>query len=476
MTWTRLAHDPRDPPVPKFKPGEKPAQPVAVQAMSTLGSFAKGVAFFLGKQPEDEQRGRGFLGLEWAERHDAGRTEVEISRVLSQSPAEAGGLKPGDRILKINRRAIEGVKGALRGALRRTTRRHTCHQSAAWLGRGPRGTRSDRHRRGGTLRMDTRSTTGSTLVLINGRFRRNQEPKWRTCVSTLLASWSCLGVSTIGLALDPQTAGPVTAAKPAQSTPAEKTNKPATKAVVPFEMLPSNHMLVDAKINDKGPFRLIFDLGAPVTLLNNRASEASGVVKPDAPRSFLFGMRGEAEVDRLKVGELTAEKLPVIVLDHPVLTALEEATGRRIDGIMGFTFFARFKTTIDYQAREMTFEPIDYQVRNLLKDLPDRLMGPKVAQRRVLAPSGLWGLQLGEPVDGPDTQGVAIQKILGGSPAGNAGLTAGDVLSTIDGRWITSVADVYHAAAKVTPGQEVTVVIRRGGKELTLTIKPADGI
>ena len=60
-------------------------------------------------------------------------------------------------------------------------------------------------------------------------------------------------------------------------------------------------------------------------------------------------------------------------------------------------------------------------------------------------------------VDGPETQGVAIQKILGGSPAGEAGLKAGDVLSTIDGRWITSIADVYHAAAKVTPGREVTV-------------------
>jgi S1-C subfamily serine protease len=103
-------------------------------------------------------------------------------------------------------------------------------------------------------------------------------------------------------------------------------------------------------------------------------------------------------------------------------------------------------------------------------------MGPKVAQRRVVAPSGLWGLRLGKKVDEPETQGVAILKILGKSPAGEAGLMAGDVLSTIDGRWITSIADVYHAAANVTPGREVTTVIKRDGKELTLTIKPADGI
>jgi hypothetical protein len=309
-----------------------------------------------------------------------------------------------------------------------------------------------------------------------GASRSGRTLFWSGRLGLPLAFWSCLCFTTIGLALEPQTPGPATAAKPAQATPAEKAGKPGAKGVVKFEMLPSNHMLVDAMINDKGPYHLIFDLGAPITLLGNRVSEAAGVVKPDAPRSFLFGMRGEAEVSRLKVGELTTEKMPVIVLDHPVLSALEGATGRRIDGIMGFTFFARFKTTIDYQAHEMTFEPISYQVRDLLKALPERLMGPKIAQRHVVAPSGLWGLWLGETAEGPDTQGVAIAKVLDESPAGKAGLKAGDVLCSIDGRWITSVADVYHAAAKVTLGREVTIVIKREGTELTLSIKPADGI
>ena len=44
---------------------------------------------------------------------------------------------------------------------------------------------------------------------------------------------------------------------------------------VPFELLPSNHMVLNAKINGKGPFRLVFDVGAPVTLLSNKAGEES---------------------------------------------------------------------------------------------------------------------------------------------------------------------------------------------------------
>jgi PDZ domain/Aspartyl protease len=273
---------------------------------------------------------------------------------------------------------------------------------------------------------------------------------------------------------------PATTRATGKPADAPATAKPGTagtkKSVVPFEMLVTNHMLVEASINDKGPFHLIFDLGAPITLLNNRSSEAAGVVKPDAPRSFLFGMRGEAVVDRLKVGRLTAEKLPVIVLDHPVLKALEDVTKRPIDGIMGFTFFARFKTTIDYHAHEMTFEPITYEVRDLLKELPDRLMRPKVAERHVLAPNGLWGLRVGEPTDGLNSLGVPIVKVLDRSPASMGGLKAGDLLCTVDGRWITSIADLYHAAAKVPPGRKITVIVSRDGKELSLSITPSDGI
>ncbi len=112
MTWTRLAHEPRDPPVPKRARGENPAPPLGVRAMSSLGSFAKGLALFVGKQPEDEHRGRGFLGLEWVERGEAGHTEVLVSGVLSGSPAAAGGLQTGDRILKIKGSAVDAIKGA----------------------------------------------------------------------------------------------------------------------------------------------------------------------------------------------------------------------------------------------------------------------------------------------------------------------------------------------------------------------------
>lgn len=123
----------------------------------------------------------------------------------------------------------------------------------------------------------------------------------------------------------------------------------------------------------------------------------------------------------------------------------------------------------------MTFEPVDFKVRDLLKDLPERLMGPKVARRSVIAPLGIWGLRLGEPTGSLDTNGVAISAVDDDSPAQRAGLKPGDVLLSADGRWTTSIADVFHAAADAEPGQPAAIVILRDGKRQTLSITPADG-
>lgn len=269
----------------------------------------------------------------------------------------------------------------------------------------------------------------------------------------------CLGVLTVGLVAS-------------LAPPLLARQEPPSGATVPFEMLPTNHMVVEARLNDKGPYRLVFDLGAPITLLSSKAAEASGAVDKDTPRSFLFGMRGEAKVDTLQVGDLKAENVPVVVMDHPALKALGEALKQPLDGIIGYTFFARYKVSIDYQARRMVFTPVDSTVRDLMKDLPDRLLGPKVAKSRVVAPRGLWGLTLDEPTD----LGVPIKTVLPGSPAADAGLQPGDVLTTLGGRWTTTIADTYAAASAVPPGQAAPVVVLRDQKEQTLTVTPRDGL
>lgn len=277
----------------------------------------------------------------------------------------------------------------------------------------------------------------------------------------LLAGGLCLG----GTAL--MSRSPAAATAPAD---------PVAAVVVPFKMLPSNHMVVEARVNGKGPYRFIFDLGAPVTLLSNKVAEAVGAIDKKAPKSFMMGARGAGKVESMEFGDLKADDVPVIVMDHPAVKALGGLLGKPLEGIIGYTFWARYRMTIDYQAKQMTFTPVDFEVGDLMTDLPNRLAGPKRAKTIMLSPRSLWGLSVADPEDGLAAAGVSIKAVVPGSPADNAGLRPGDVLTSLDGRWTSTVADVYAAADKVEPGKTVPILILRDGAEQTLSVTPREGL
>ena len=87
----------------------------------------------------------------------------------------------------------------------------------------------------------------------------------------------------------------------------------------------------------------------------------------------------------------------------------------------------------------------------------------------------MWGIRLGKPTGGLDAPGVPVAAVVDGSPAQRAGIKPGDEITTLDGRWTASIADVFAAAADAEPGRAAEVVIIRDGKEMTLSITPAEG-
>jgi PDZ domain/Aspartyl protease len=133
MVWTRLDHEPPDVAVPKPKVGEQGGAPMGIQAMSALGPLAKGLAFLMGKQPAVDHQPRGFLGLEWSEKDNAGRKVVFIVAVLDGSPAARSGIRPGDQIVRLNDHDIDSLKDA-QTALANI---HAGEQIALIVDRGP---------------------------------------------------------------------------------------------------------------------------------------------------------------------------------------------------------------------------------------------------------------------------------------------------------------------------------------------------
>ena len=64
------------------------------------------------------------------------------------------------------------------------------------------------------------------------------------------------------------------AALPAGAQERAKDIKPV---VVPFELLKTKHITMDVKVNGKGPYRVIFDTGAPMTVLNSKLAKEAGL-------------------------------------------------------------------------------------------------------------------------------------------------------------------------------------------------------
>jgi Aspartyl protease/PDZ domain len=267
---------------------------------------------------------------------------------------------------------------------------------------------------------------------------------------------------------------------PAVRADAPKAEAPAKPVVVPFELLPSGHMTVMVKVNGEGPYRLILDTGAPITLLDNKVAKDAGLLK-DVPEPLfaIFGSHGEVKVKELQVGDQAVQDLTAIVMDHPTVQAIssafEKKLGGPIDGIVGFPFFARFKMTLDYQAKTVTLLPNGFKPPDVMKAMMAAIMSGASDEPKVLAPAAQWGI-VAEKDAKDEEAGVAVKAVLSNSPAEAAGLKAGDRLLTLGGRWTDTLVDLYTAAGYVKPGETAAVVLKRDGKEMTLKVKPASGL
>jgi hypothetical protein len=245
---------------------------------------------------------------------------------------------------------------------------------------------------------------------------------------------------------------------------------------VPFDLLLTKHMVIKVKINGQGPYRVIFDTGAPVSLINTKTAKATGLLsKNTAQTSFsLFGPIAQTTITQLEIGELKAQEVPVIVMDHPTVEVISKALGP-VEGILGFPFFARYKMTLDYQAKRLTFAPNGFEPQDILQTLIGSLLTREKPTSEQLAPAGLWGITVAKNSN-DDQAGVLIQAVLSNGAAALAGAQAGDRLMSLDGRWTDSVADCYRAAAYVKPGTAVRIVVQRQGKEMELLVKPSSGL
>ena len=80
------------------------------------------------------------------------------------------------------------------------------------------------------------------------------------------------------------------------------------------------------------------------------------------------------------------------------------------------------------------------------------------------------GVRVAQTVPGDNgSQGAVIADVEDGSPAADAGLQAGDVVTAVDGDQVTNGADLTSIIRSHDPGDEVTLTIQRDGDEQQVT-------
>lgn len=239
---------------------------------------------------------------------------------------------------------------------------------------------------------------------------------------------------------------------------------------VPLDILRTRHIAVQTKINGQGPFRLVLDTGAPITFINRRVAVKLGLMKADAAKQpMMLGMGGQVKVKTLEVGGAKATDVPVIILDHPIVEMIGQVEGG-IDGIVGYTFWGRFDMTLDYQAKQVTFGPSNYQPEDVLSSVMTRLF--RTDERApVVAPGGIWGMAVAE-ADG----GIVVKSVTPGWPAAMGNLQAGDKIKSINLRWTDSMPDLADALSHAHANDPAEVVALREGREVHLQIRPKPGL
>jgi len=106
--------------------------------------------------------------------------------------------------------------------------------------------------------------------------------------------------------------------------------------------------------------------------------------------------------------------------------------------------------------------PID-----LAADLADSIVSGEPISTAVLGISGT------DAESGPS--GALVAEVLPGSAAEGAGIQIGDVITEVDGVRVQGIGDVAAQIRTHRPGDEVDLVVRRAGAEMTITAELGSG-
>jgi hypothetical protein len=126
-----------------------------------------------------------------------------------------------------------------------------------------------------------------------------------------------------------------------------------SSTTVPFELL-NNHIYVEVKLNDKGPFRVLCDTGG-ANIITPELARDLGLKSEGALQGRGVGEKSEdvglVKMQSLGVGEATLSNQVFAVFPMGTFSAVE---GTQVNGLIGYEVFKRFVAKVDYEHHRIT--------------------------------------------------------------------------------------------------------------------------
>ena len=267
---------------------------------------------------------------------------------------------------------------------------------------------------------------------------------------------------------------------PALADDARPAKPQAPPIMVPYRLSKTQHVIVRAKINGKGPFNFIIDTGAPALFVSKKAADAAGI----GPQKG-----GWSTIDRLEFeGGVLIESAKGRVDDLFQLEGINGMglAGVELHGVIGYNILARYRIEYDFTRPKLAWTKLDFEppavgrmggksapagldmIGGMMKFL-GAMMGvkPDVAAQ----PRGFLGAEL-EDADGK----VVLKSVLGGGPAAKGGLMKGDAIRRIANEAVTSVKDAARILNSRPEGEMVKITVGRDRKEQVIILKLGSGL
>jgi putative serine protease PepD len=220
------------------------------------------------------------------------------------------------------------------------------------------------------------------------------------------------------------------------------------------------------------------------TVVGTDPSTDLAVLKVDAPASVLEPL-ALADSDGVQVGEGVVAIGSPFGLEQTVTTGIVSALHRQITAPNDFAIDDAIQTdaAINHGNSGGPLLDLDGKVIGVNSQIESQSGGndgvgfavPSNTVKRVaealIADGEIEHAYLGVATEEPqNADGAGIAEVRTGTPADEAGLEAGDIVTAVDGEEVTSADELRQAIDSHQPGDEVELTVERDGETETVTV------